>query len=439
MKKSRFLLGLLPAVLLSMFVMPSAMADGNLVGENQTLVATDQNNPVRAAITKELQMPVGTNMPDAVFHFGIDPVSVDGVNFDNNMPSIPAVDIKTIDPGRGPMTLLQSTDDTLTYYAESGDIFANVEFPHAGVYKYTVIEEKDTNSLIDDNTGHEALTYTPVSYELTIYVANKDGGGTYIYELGTERQYIENDQGVSIKVDPTPGGGEGYPYSQMIFTNTYVKTNGADDTTKPDPLKDATLTVSNELDGILASYDDMFTFTIKVTPPSLVTEPPAFYKAYIVDSSGVINPALNAGDTTPGTDDLGQVYLEISTKDPNTFQLKGGQSLVFVDTPVGTSYVVTDQGLASYEPSLTVTTNGIEATPPIVPPAGHEDGATLASGTQWVGEGENSAIFTNLRNLVTETGLSMGSLPFVGVMALAVVALAGFAWFTVRSKRRVAA
>ena len=239
MKKSRFLLGLLPAVLLSMFVMPSAMADGNLVGENQTLVATDQNNPVRAAITKELQMPVGTNMPDAVFHFGIDPVSVDGVNFDNNMPSIPAVDIKTIDPGRGPMTLLQSTDDTLTYYAESGNIFENVVFPHAGRYVYTVIEEKDTNSLIDDNTVHEALTYTPVSYELTIYVANKDGGGTYIYELGTERQYIENDQGVSIKVDPTPGGGEGYIYSQMIFTNTYVKTNGADDTTKPDPLKDA--------------------------------------------------------------------------------------------------------------------------------------------------------------------------------------------------------
>jgi len=420
-----------------MMIAPAAMAD-NLTDNNQTLVAADEGHPVRAAITKVFQMPVGTDMPDAVFQFEIDPVSVDDIGyFNDNMPSIPTVDINTIDSGthQTSMTLLPSTDDTLTYYAESGDIFADVVFPHAGLYVYTVVEVQPNNGLIDDNWPHETLTYSQLGYKLSIYVANRtDGTGTYIYELGTEQRYLENDQWILTKVDPTPGGYDAdHPYSQMAFTNTYVKTNGTDTPDNPDPTTEATLSVSNHVEGILANPADMFTYTISLTPPSLVTQPPTYYKAYIVENAAVIDPAPNAAGTTVGDDTLvnGHGYLEISTKVPTTFLLKGGQSLVFVDTPVGTNYVVAEENPTGYEPHLIVTTNGDPAHE-----VSEDVGVTLSSGKQWVGEGANIAAFTNIRTVATPTGLTMASLPFVGVMALAGLAIIGFAWFTIRGKRR---
>ena len=433
MKKSRFLLGLLPALLLGMFVVPSAMADG--LDEHGALNATD-TKPVQAAITKVFQTPVGTIMPDLTFHFQISAVSIDGDTSNRvYMPSLGPVTLST-----STMTALDPTGDTLSYYAESDNIFDGAIFPYAGIYVYTVTENADTNPVIISDSFRQVLTYSQASYQLTVYVSNlTDGAGTYIYSLTTEK--VTNDAGAdggNVKVDPTPGGdGADTTYSQMTFTNTYVKTNGSQDPLDPDPIAHGTLSVSKQVSGVLASTEVYFPFTIKVAPPSLASQLDHFI-AYIVEGRTVVDDiALNtATGTLTGTslDSNQHRYISFSANVPTNFSLKAGQSLVFVDTPVGTNYDVTEQASTGYEPSLVVTTNGLAA-------AAIDNGvnASVSATGQLVGEGLNNAAVTNLRNFVTPTGLSMGSLPFVGVMALAVMGIIGFTWFTIRSKRRATA
>jgi len=137
-----------------------------------------------------------------------------------------------------------------------------------------------------------------------------------------------------------------------------------------------------------------------------------------------INPANNAAAGLIGSD-AGGSYIRISTSGSTAFSLKHGQRLVFVDTPVGTTYTVTETAATHYTTTVTVVTdNGAGVTI-----------AGLTTNAQRVGETANSAAFTNTRDSVTPTGLNLDNLPFIGLILLATASLITFVVVKIRKGR----
>jgi len=409
-KTSKLFGALAFALIFALSCMNTAFAAG-------TPIYGTESAPAQAAITKILQMPIGTNTPKADFIFEVKAISADGADATpSNMPPIGNITLSSANTMNG-----TTTGNIKRIILESADIFKNVTFSHAGTYVYEITEIEKTNPAIDNNTDHESLTYSPAKYELTVLVMNKKAPatGTYIYAIGDVIIIEDNDeQKKGDKVDPTPLDPDvSGDYSKMIFTNTYVKTNGPGDPENPEP-EDATLSVSKKVTGDLGNLELYFDYSMTITVPSLVAEPKA-YKAYVVDTDDTFVSAADLVDlnnaTVAGTDKNGNAYIEFNNKAAVTFSLKHGQKLAFIDTPVGTSYNVEEAKAAGYIPNVsvvydggmpTVTTNTLE----------NIDFGVIG---KLVGEKTNSADFINERKDVSITGLDFSSLPFVGMIALA--------------------
>jgi len=419
-KHSKLFLALAFALVLCVSCVTTAFAAGDPV------IAKDQDHPVQVAITKILQMPKGTNTPSADFVFNIEAKTADA----------PAIGPKTISFGPSNNgTTPPPPSDVKSVPLESKNIFNGITFPHAGTYVYEITEDKGASYQSSD-PNHEQLTYSPAKYILTVYVKNKTAPatGTYIYAIGDVIEEVDNSsQNKGDKVDPTPGGDPSIvgDYSKMIFTNTYVKTNGPEIPTEPKPDKpdDATLSVSKTVSGEFANMEAYFDFTMKVIAPSLIKDPPV-YKAYVVENGQFLDKdELLAGNGITAADkDKNDHYYGIFTPGYDvTFKLKHGQKLIFVDTPVGTSYTVTETAAEGYETKYVITTNSEE-----------KGYIGLSTGLRWVGEKLNSADYKNDRSDVTPTGLNLNDLPFLGMIFLAFGAVAAFAVAKARKMRKMA-
>ena len=422
LKKSKIIFTFMLALLLCLTSVSTALAS-NLVGDDALI--GDEENPVQAAITKNFRLPERTTIPEVSFNFLVTPKTVDGVDFNPDSLNMPRIGAETEIPGTGKFTLSFSSDDeerkeaaeglvnAFSIQKETPNIFANTIFPHAGIFEYTVTEESNTNELIDrPENVNEWLSYSPAVYTLTVYVANtEDGEGTYVHSLGTLVTTPNPGQPGDIKIDPTPDGyGEEYSFSQMVFINDYVRNQGP-----LDPAVASTLSISKTVTGDFGSHTRDFSFSISLEIPSIVPDIPEYYRAYIRYADGTVS------------DD----YIEVSTTKATAFTLTHGQKLVFIDTPVGTSYRVTETGTQHYFPSLSVITNGVKVD--------YEElkmGEAFISEQQFVGELANSADFTNRRDTVTPTGLNLSTLPFIIMIALGLCALVAFVVIKARKRAR---
>ena len=429
-RKSKVLWAFMLALALCIGLFPVALATIT-TNDKGAIEGGTEANPVKVGITKLLRVPSGTAFPKMDFNFDVKAISVDDYPADDpvsptNMPAIGAVTIsydgsETVTPVNNIMTIPN----------ESGDIFdlKGTVWPHAGVYKYEITENTSTSFQIDDPI-HEGIRYSPAKYTLTVYVQQGDTK-LFIYAVGDVTTTPDNaGQTINAKVDPTPGGGEGQEYSQMIFTNSYVKTNGAPDPNNPDPTKPAetTLSVGKTISGPFASAEEYFQYTLTLAVPTILPSTPTIYRAYVVDGSGVINPSLNG--TVAGTDSGGS-YINFPSGSAIHFKLKDGQRLVFVDTPVGTGYTVNESGTTNYTPSVTIVYNSETPSTSI----DGEKHQALSTGDRLVGEKINSADYVNTRDEVTPTGINLNDLPFIGMIVLAVVAVAGYVVFKSRGRR----
>jgi len=421
--------------------------------ERGAIQADDENDRIAVAITAQIAMPERTNVPDTTFTFDVAPYAVDA-NIDddpfcwpqtgyNDLCSPETLALPEIDPVSIHMT--KSTAKVLgkdaatgvdTYYLESGDILANVVFPHAGVYVYWITERTDTNPGIDANRPHQNLSYSDAAYAMTVYVENRtQGTGTYVYAVamadstGRQAYWAPSD----VKVDPTPGGNGTSPCSQLVFASTYWKTNGAVDPADPNPVAESTLDVSMIASGLLANRELQIRYEITLAVNSLVVDPPAFYKAYVVSSGVVVDPAPNADAGIIGHDDTdhGYGFIEVSTTAPTSFTLKSGQKLVVVNAPVGTRYVLTQATPTLYSPSYKVTTDSTVA-PSVI---GQKD-TPVTLLPQVIGERVNAVAWDNQRAMVTLTGVASTGAPFLALIVLLVVAVAAFIVLSSRSRRR---
>ena len=377
--------------------------------ENPITGEAVEGTPARAAITKLLKLPIGTDAPETTFEFQIKAISVDEVNNDGtNMPQISNVILPVAVETDG--SNVSTKDNITTVFMQSGDVFGAVKWEHAGIYVYEITEVKDTFQYnVTAGATSETMTYSDAKYTMIVYVKEDETPKTfYVAAVGAVVTVTDNDNQVeNRKVDPTPGlNGK---YSQMTFTNTYVKTNGG-----TNPLNDATLSVSKEVKGEYASKDLYFDYSLTVTAPSLATGS-LTYKAYVVADGQIVTSALNGAENDNN-------YIEFQSGTATSFSLKHDQKLVFIDTPVGSGYDITESAADAYKPSVTIVYNETS----VNEYTAAETGDPLTVTSQLIGEKTNSARFINTRDTVSLTGLNMNDLPFIAMIILALAAIAGY-------------
>ncbi|MCL2871183.1 MAG: hypothetical protein FWE26_06150 [Coriobacteriia bacterium] len=171
----------------------------------------------------------------------------------------------------------------------------------------------------------------------------------------------------------------------MIFTNTHVRTS--------------ILSASKTVVGELANLNQDFTFDIEFLPSAFCSTGATLAARVYQGPTFVRDEVFTLGDT-------------------RNVDLRHGQRLVFSAVPQGVTWNVTERAHQSFTPSVVLYVAGSAVT---VPP-GAGPNVSLSTGDRIVGEGRNSADFTNTHNHVSITGLSIvGS--GMWIVALAVVAL----------------
>lgn len=236
---------------------------------------------------------------------------------------------------------------------------------HAGEYVYKVTETQDPVNKVEN------VTYDSSEYTLRVYVVNK------------------ND---NLEVEKITAEKAGTKTAKILFTNTYAKNN-------------ATLTIEKKTTGKYANKTKEFNFVITFTKSPM-------------------------SDKRNFTGNIGSEQVECIAGTPKSFTLADGEQLVFSNLPVGTTYVVKElDALDGYTPSVTVVEN---RTTTVNRTAAQEGDAldTLKEGGKknLVGEYENKVTFTNKhQGGVVPTGILMNNLPFILLVAVAIVAFVSLA------------
>lgn len=237
---------------------------------------------------------------------------------------------------------------------------------HAGEYVYTVTETQE---------NMKNVTYDTSSYKLRVYVINGTNG-------------LEVEKITAQKITAQGASGK---TNKILFTNTYTK-------------NDATLTIEKNTEGDYADKTRKFDFEITFTKSPM-------------------------SDRTTFTGTIGAQSAEYIAGQTKTFKLADGEQLVFHNLPVGTTYVVRELAAPDgYKPSVTVVEN---RTTTVNRTAAQEGDAldTLKEGGKknLVGEYENKVTFTNTYKDVAVTGIVMNNLPFILLVAVAIVAFVSLA------------
>jgi len=435
MKKTRLLLALALVFALCLSFAPTAMA---------------QPPYNEAAITKLLQVPVGTEFPAMVFRFSFEPEQYNGSTTELSRLPVIGTRVGTTSTGEISLNFSRTTatregpavNRVETYYLETPDFVEGVDFPNAGIYDY-IVEESGTTYNIESDL-HEALELSVAQYRVSVWVQEDEDGVPFVFHVGVVRITTEDGEDGDEKVDPTPGGdGINTFYSQMTFTNKYVRTNGADNPNNPNPQKppatdptpgapytgDSTLNIGNEVTGLLGSQIMPFKLSLRIDVPTLIPDYVLpFYKAYLVDSTGPIDPTGTVNASLIGTDTGGTGTRRFIRFEPGTainFELKHGQTLVFINTPVGTAYNVAQTAEAGYTTTIQPFYNSVKE--PLV---------TALAYAGLVGERFNAANYTNDYGDEPPTGLNVNDLPFYGLILLAVGGLVIFIVIKARKRNR---
>lgn len=369
-------------------------------------VATAKANgetSAKVAINKVLNIAEGITTPEATFTFTFTPKTGTSSN---------GAPYETIDSSNG-----QITDKNVSYSGtdvlatgqtnikkETGDIFREVNYTHAGEYVYTVAEKQNVGWNVIQKNGSpiDFMTYDNRSYEMHVIVKNKTTGGTYISSV----YFKQVSPSVNGKVKPSESG---TTYKYDLFTNIYRKNAGKiTDPNEPNPNKPNVSKVDPNAKSLVikkvvsgATADKSKDFTFKLT----------FTKASTETSQSI-------------TGKIGETSKTFVYGQETTITLRHDQSLVFDTIPAGTRYKLVETGSQGYTASAAYKENGASK---------NQAGTVSTNFTQdsiLVGEKPNDNTITNSLPDVTPTGLLIDNLPFILMIGL------GLAGFVVLSKKR---
>ena len=402
--KKRFLKKLVTASIaavtaLSVFRGVPTFADDNDVA---TAKATGETS-AKVSINKVLNIAEGITTPEATFTFTFTPKTGTSSN---------GAPYETIDSSNG-----QITDKNVSYSGtdvlatgqtnikkETGDIFREVNYTHAGEYVYTVAEKQNVGWNVIQKNGSpiDFMTYDNRNYEMHVIVKNKTTGGTYISSV----YFKQVSPSVNGKVKPSESG---TTYKYDLFTNIYRKNAGKiTDPNEPNPNKPNVSKVDPNAKSLVikkvvsgATADKSKDFTFKLT----------FTKASTETSQSI-------------TGKIGETSKTFVYGQETTITLRHDQSLVFDTIPAGTRYKLVETGSQGYTASAAYKENGSSK---------NQAGTVSTNFTQdsiLIGEKPNDNTITNSLPDVTPTGLLIDNLPFILMIGL------GLAGFVVLSKKR---
>ena len=360
-------------------------------------------NPATLGIWKNIQMPTGTATPAGTATFQFTAVSVDGENATTtNMPAIPnrTVTFTAGDTG----TTATDVSGVKTVSKKTGNILDSVTFAHAGEYIYTVTESASGFTLVNTATVSEQMDYSTMTYRVQVIVANNAANtGVYVQTISVG-VYDPTTATVGTKVNDTDTA-EGTGFG---FTNKFNRTHTGSAT---DP--SAALEISKTVSGGAGNTATYFPFTLTVNDPATLTTTTTHgtYKAIIVSGGAAVDPTLN-GITGASARDHS---FDVTAGAAFTFKLKHGQSLAFINLPVGATYTTTETDAQGHTANLKITSNGVAAT----------ETATATSGAaKNVTEGADIAAFRNNKTLATPTGIILSNLPYILLVGFACAVIA---------------
>ena len=315
----------------------------------------------QAGITKNLHIAEGITVPDTTFTFNITQISGDKTT---------VAETTTADFRADAVT------DGLVSKAATTELADATQYPHAGVYTFTVNEVKG---------NVVGMTYDTKSYRVNVYVVN-DGDG--------------------LKVDSITANDGTAKVTDMSFDNTYVK--------------DSSLTIEKIVTGTQADRTKHFNFTINMTKAS--TDTRASYTGIIVN-----------GDKCKETHQNVVLTFDNNGKATANVELCDGDTITFGNIAAGTRYTVTEAGAADgYTPSVAVVENGATA----VQTNAASDAEGIKAENKLIGENANSVVFTNAYADAPVTGVIINNLPYVVLVAAAVCALAALVLINRRRQYR---
>ena len=369
-------------------------------------VATAKANgetSAKVSINKVLNIAEGITTPEATFTFTFTPKTGTSSN---------GAPYETIDSSNG-----QITDKNVSYSGtdvlatgqtsikkDTGDIFREVNYTHAGEYVYTVAEKQNVGWKVIQKNGSpiDFMTYDNRNYEMHVIVKNKTTGGTYISSV----YFKQVSPSVNGKVKPSESG---TTYKYDLVTNIYRKNAGKiTDPNEPNPNKPNVSKVDPNAKSLVikkvvsgATADKSKDFTFKLT----------FTKASTETSQSI-------------TGKIGETSKTFVYGQETTITLRHDQSLVFDTIPAGTRYKLVETGSQGYTASAAYKENGASK---------NQAGTVSTNFTQdsiLIGEKPNDNTITNSLPDVTPTGLLIDNLPFILMIGL------GLAGFVVLSKKR---
>ena len=339
-------------------------------------LAVPREVPPEAILTKTLQTPEGTNIPNPMsFAFGFVEVQ-QRLSDDPVIYSISAANVPSI--ANQPVTLDMTTLSTaagITTVTGQLDLWVLIDaltLSSGGVYVWEVYEV-DGSSI---TASPLYVRYSEARFQIRAH-ANRYGELAHIeiFELNpgaTEGSFV-----VGEKV-------EGMNFINILKSLTCLE-------------------VKKYVEGDYANLNTLFDFTVTLTGHDL-TSLPTTITAGIVDADGDPVPAPRGVVTiTGGT---------------GTFQLMHGETLRIPSLPAGTTAVV-------YEAAAPVFIAEYEAISGGTYSSSYENSGPNTSLTTdsilIVGEGRNAAYFTNVHVPVPPTGLLITSAPWLALVAAALL------------------
>lgn len=421
-------------------LLAAAMTLSMCMGTGVTAFAADVDPKVdaQAAVTKKLVMDEHVTIPAATFKFSVAKIAegttTDGnnatVNLETDGPDLKIADL-TYSATSGSKTVdgvKVAAQESLLKDSEGNDL-TGADFTHAGVYAYTVTETANTYTITD--AAKEAMVYSKAEYKVFVVVQNGESG---LYISGFTVVQTKKDDGTdgTAKVDPTPGGNEttGDGDSDMEFQNIYNRTGNTVDPTDPNPdenySKNGALSAWKEVTGALADMTKKFDFSLTVNKPAILDKLVAqsggqypAYKATIVDAT--------TGEAIEGAEEVTVTFDKTTAPITKTFKLGHNQKLKFDTLPVGTTYSLTENNgnkITNYDTTITGKADNV---------AFAETKGTMTTSNKLVGEKANYTKVENNYNDQPITGIVTENLPFILLIAAAVL---GFAAYLVVKRRK---
>jgi len=418
-------------VALVLAVTPLLGAVPAFADEVDPIVVTD-------TITKYLQMPDGTTIPDGatftfefelqeVFNYEQAPEIGDmNVTFDATSPEIDAVT----------RARLGIAADTIVFSETTGHFLADIEWNRPGHFVFHVTERANTNAalmpFLTDAAYIEDMAYDTATFELHIIVSQVNGQlvvtGLYAWDLGSNWDGdLENQEGkveyISFlntfrrstqPVNPVcPEDDPDYPYCEPPI-EIVVPCPPTDPNYPCTPdIFDNALTISKRVSGDQSYSKDVFDFEIDVTFHSLATSTSVRAFVYTYDDGAwILEETLSFGAGT------------------NDFELRHNQILVLDPLLIGTAIVVREINPAPYTATITLIAGGVGISGDA---AMGPSTSTVSTGHFNLGEGTNYVGVLNVSNNVPITGLILNNLP---VILVGISAIGFFAMVVVGKKRR---